>query len=65
MTNNKYSEIPCIMTRKECQEILHVSKSTMLKLIKEGAISSSFVAGKFLITRDEVIDFLERSEYTV
>ena len=41
MTNNKYTEIPCIMTRKECQEILHVSKSTMLKLIKEGAISSS------------------------
>lgn len=35
MSKIKYSEIPCIITRKEYQEILNVSKTTILKLIKE------------------------------
>lgn len=63
MKKNKYTEIPCIMTRRECQEILNVSKTTVLKLIKENAITASLVAGKYLIRREDLIDFLEKSVY--
>lgn len=63
MNNNKYTEIPCVMSRKECQEILHVSKTIMLKLIKDKAITASYVGGKYLITKDDLIEFLEKSVY--
>lgn len=63
MKHYNYSEIPCTMTRKECQEILNVSKSTMLKFIKTGAIKASYIAGKYLITKKDLQEFIENSVY--
>lgn len=56
-------QIPAIMTRKECQELLHISKSSMLKLLKEGAIDSFTINGRYRITSDSLNEFIKRSVY--
>lgn len=58
-----YINVPIVMTRKECQEILHISKHSMLELIHSGKIDSFTVKGKFMITREALSDFIRNSQY--
>lgn len=63
-TKYPYTEIPAIMTRKELQEILQISKPTALYLLKEKYIESFRVSGKrYRITKEALIDFIENSTY--
>lgn len=50
--------IPPIMTRKEAQEILRVSKGTILKLIQSGELEAFKLGKNYRITKESLIDFL-------
>ena len=54
MNLDKY---PDVLTLRECQKILQVSRGTMLRLLHEGEIPA------FRIQRKEMLEFIERSEY--
>ena len=55
-----YYHIPPVLTRKQLQETLHISKTTALWLIKEKEIPASRAGNKYLVQREDVLDFLER-----
>lgn len=61
MNNNKYTDIPYIVTRQQLQDILCISKSTALHLLNSGAIESFRVKGRFRITRAAVLEFIQNS----
>lgn len=64
MTNyNTYNTIPIIMTRKEMQEILHISKTTALHLLKNGYIEYFMIGKSYRITKDSLEDFIKNSVY--
>lgn len=54
---------PDLLTRSQCQKLLHVSKNTMLKLIHEGYISARVIAGSYRIEKEELITFVKKSSY--
>ncbi len=56
-------DIPPIMTRKNLQEILQISKNTALELLQTGQIDSFMIKGRYRITRDSLVQFVERSNY--
>lgn len=55
--------IPPVMTRKDLQEILQISKNTALELLQTGQIDSFLIKGRYRITRDALIEFIEKSSY--
>ena len=57
------NNIPPVMTRKEAQEILKVSKNTRLELLQNGYLSSFTIKGRYRITREALMDFIEKSIY--
>ncbi len=48
--NVSMNDIPSVMTRKEAQEILKVSKNTILELLQNGYLSSFTIKGRYRIT---------------
>ena len=44
-----FEKEPDLLTRRQCQELLHISKSTMLKFIREGLIPARKIAGAFRV----------------
>ena len=54
-------DIPPIMTRKDLQEILQISKNTALELLQTEQIDSFMVKGRYRITRDSLVQFIEYS----
>lgn len=56
-------DIPVIMTRQEAQNILHLSKNSMLDLIHDKQIEASVVKGKYLITREALVEFIRNTLY--
>ena len=57
------NDIPPVMTRKEAQEILKVSKNTILELLQNGYLSSFTIKGRYRIIRKALMDFIEKSIY--
>ena len=57
-----YTDIPAVMTRKDLQEILQISKPTALYLLREKYIESFRISkGGYRITKESLIEFIERS----
>jgi excisionase family DNA binding protein len=54
---------PDLLTRKQCQELLHISKSKMLELIHNDFIPARVIAGSFRIEKADLIEFVERSPF--
>lgn len=54
-------DIPPIMTRKDLQDILQISKNTALELLQTGQIDSFLIKGRYRITRDALVEFIEKS----
>ena len=54
-----YRNIPEIMTRKECQEILKVGKNTMLELLHSGQIEGFKIRSRWKIPTESVVEFLK------
>jgi len=57
------NNIPPVMTRKEAQEILKISKNTMLELLQNGNIASFTIKGHYRITREALLEFIRESVY--
>ena len=54
---------PDLLTRKQCQELLHISKSKMLELIHGNYIPARIIAGSYRIEKEDLIQFVRRSDY--
>lgn len=54
---------PDLLTRKQCQDLLHISKSKMLELIHNNYIPAITIAGSYRIMKSDLIEFVERSPY--
>lgn len=58
-----YSNIPPIMTRKDLQDILKISKNTALELLQTKQIDYFMIKGRYRVTREALIQFIENSIY--
>lgn len=56
-----FEKEPDLLTRKQCQELLQISKSRILELIHEGWLPARKIAGRFRIEKLDLIDFVENS----
>lgn len=54
---------PDLLTRKQCQDLLHVSKSKMLELIHNNYIPAIVIAGSYRIMKSDLIEFVEHSRH--
>ena len=50
---------PDLLTRKQCQDLLHISKSKMLDLIHKDLIPAHIIAGSFRIEKADLIEGLK------
>ena len=57
MTLNQY---PDVLTLHECQQILQVSRGTMLRLLHENEIPAFRVGNRWRIQRIAMLEFIER-----
>ena len=58
-----FKDEPDLLTRKQCQDLLHVSKSKMLELIHNNYIPAIVIAGSYRIFKSDLIEFVEHSRY--
>lgn len=56
-------QYPDILTIKDCQEILKVSRGMILKLIHEDELSAFRVGNRWRIYRTALLNFVEKSDY--
>ena len=52
---------PDLLTRKQAQELLQISKTTILSLIHDGYLTAIKIAGSYRIKKEDLILFIERS----
>lgn len=58
-----FENAPDLLTRKQCQDLLHISKSKMLEFIHQDIIPARIIAGSFRIEKTDLIDFVKNSKY--
>ncbi len=58
-----YENIPDILTRKEAQQVLKVSKNTILNFIHDGLLPARIIGNSFRIEKDDLIEFIQNSQY--
>lgn len=58
-----YDRIPVIMSCKECQKIMRIGKTTLLKLIHSGEIEAFRVGRRWKIPRESVIEYIKYKLY--
>lgn len=58
-----FEKEPDLLTRKQCQCLLQISKSKILELIHDGWIPARKLAGSYRIEKADLIDFIENSIY--
>ncbi len=58
-----FDYVPDLLTRKQCQELLQISKSKMLELIHNRKIPARKIAGSFRIEKSDLINFIRNSAY--
>nr|WP_296441495.1 helix-turn-helix domain-containing protein [uncultured Acetatifactor sp.] len=58
-----FETYPDLLTRKQVQELLHISKNRMLDYIHSGRIRAMILDGRYLIRKKEVVDFINRLPY--
>jgi len=56
-------QYPDVLTIKDCQNILQVSRGTILKLIYEDALPAFRVGNRWRIWRKTMLDFIEKQDY--
>ncbi len=58
-----FENAPDLLTRKQCQNLLQISKSKMLEIIHEGWIPARRIGGHYRIEKSDLIDFIRNSSY--
>lgn len=52
--------IPDTLTLKELQEVLQIGKNTALRLVHEDIITGHRIAGKWLVLKEDVIEYIQK-----
>lgn len=47
-----FEKEPDLLTRRQAQELLHVSKNTILKMIQDGELPALMIAGSYRIEKE-------------
>lgn len=58
-----FEKEPDLLTRKQCQHLLQISKSKILELIHDGWLPARKLAGSYRIEKTDLIEFIENSAY--
>lgn len=58
-----FEKQPDLLTRKQCQQLLHVSKSKMLELIHNGDVPARKIAGSYRVEKSDLIEFIRHVNY--
>lgn len=61
MNKEQYSSLPTLLTRKEAQEVLKIGKTSMMKLIHNGAIPTVRMNYRYLFLKEDLIKFIEKN----
>ena len=54
---------PDLLTRKQTQELLHMGKNRILDHIQSGRLRAMILDGRYLIKKEDVVDFINRLPY--
>ena len=57
------NQYPDILTIKDCQDILQVSRGTILRLLHEDELPAFRVGNPWRVRRESMLAFHEKSEY--
>ena len=57
------NQYPDILTIKDCQDILQVSRGTILRLLHEDELPAFRVGNRGRVRRESMLAFIEKSEY--
>ena len=57
------NQYPDILTIKDCQDILQVSRGTILRLLHEDELPAFRVGNRWRVRREAVLAFIEKNEY--
>ncbi len=57
------NQCPDVLTIKDCQDILQVSRGTILKLIYEDELPAFRVGNRWRIRRETMMNFIEKHDY--
>ena len=52
---------PDTLTVKDLQRVLHIGKNTALRLINENIIEAHKIGGKWVILKEDVIEYIKRN----
>lgn len=55
-----FENAPELLTRRQAQELLQVSKGTMLDYIRSGNIPAVTIAGSYRIKKEDLVEFIMR-----
>lgn len=56
---------PDLLTRRQAQELLHISKNTILKMIQSGELPAIIIAGSYRIEKRSLIELVRDSRKAV
>lgn len=56
-----FEKEPDLLTRKQTQELLHISKNTILKMIQSGELPAIIIAGSYRIEKRSLIELIRGS----
>lgn len=56
-------DYPDLLTRKQAQELLHMGKNRILNHIHSGQLRALILDGRYLIKKEDMIDFISRLPY--
>ena len=56
-------DCPDLLTRKQTQELLHMGKNRILDHIHSGRLRALILDGRYLIKKEDIINFIRRLPY--
>ena len=56
-------DYPDLLTRKQAQELLHIGKNRVLKFIHTGRLRALVLDGRYLIKKEDLINFIKALPY--
>ena len=57
------NQYPDILTIKDCQDIVQVSRGTILRLLHEDELPAVRDGNRWRVRRESMLAFIEKSEY--
>jgi hypothetical protein len=58
-----FEDYPDLLTRRQAQELLHMGKNRILGHIQSGRLRAMILDGRYLIKKEDVVDFINRLPY--